>query len=248
MKLEILFAWKGLKKAINDFVQSCLVCQQAKPDRSKLSGLLQPLSVPDGAWQVISLDFVEELPISGPANCVLVIVDKFTKYRHFVPLKHPYTTSVVAKALLDHVYRLHGLLTAIVSNRDNVFTSALWRELFAFADVQLRMSIAYHSHTDDQTERPNQCLETFLRYFISGCPKKWLSWLLLAEYNSRYHSPFQHSPFEALYGYAPRYFGLSPDVAYSVPSLDEWLKERQVISELIKQQLQLCIYAHETTS
>jgi transposase InsO family protein len=177
--------------------------------------------------------------MSGSANCVLVIIDKFTKYGHFVPLKHPYTVSVVAKAFLDQVYRLHGLPTTIVSDRDSIFTSALWRELFVLADVQLCMSTTYHMQTDGQTERLNQCLETFLHYFISACPKKWLTWLLLADYwyNSSYHSAIQRSPFEALYGYAPRHFGLSPDVACSVSSLDDWLRERQVMSELIKQQL-----------
>jgi hypothetical protein len=45
-KLKQLFAWKGMKAAINDYMKSCMVCQQAKPDRSKSPGLLQPLRVP----------------------------------------------------------------------------------------------------------------------------------------------------------------------------------------------------------
>jgi hypothetical protein len=159
-----------------------MVCQQSKLDRTKLPVLLQPLSVPDGAWSTISLDFVEGLHVSGSPNCILVVVDKFTKYGYFIPLKQPFTTFLVAKLFLDHIYKLHGLPTTIVSDHDKVFTSNLWRELFALADVKLCMSSAYHPQSNGQTERLNQCLETFLNYFVSACPRKWLQWLPLAEF------------------------------------------------------------------
>jgi hypothetical protein len=67
-KLKQLFAWTRMKSDVHDFVQSFITCQQAKPDISKSPSLLQPLPVPEGAWQVISLDFVEGLPQSGHAN------------------------------------------------------------------------------------------------------------------------------------------------------------------------------------
>ena len=64
-RIKQLFAWPVLKSAVQKFVRSCLTCQQAKPDRFRLPGLLQPLHVPDRAWQVISMDFIEGLPVSG---------------------------------------------------------------------------------------------------------------------------------------------------------------------------------------
>jgi transposase InsO family protein len=127
------------------------------------------------------MDFVEGLPQSGLANCILVVVDKFTKYVHFLSLKHPYTASSVAKLYLDQIYRLHGLPLSIVSDRDRVFTSKFWQELFSLAQVKLSMSTIYHPESDGQSERVNQCMETFLRCFTSACPKKWLQWLPLAE-------------------------------------------------------------------
>ena len=63
-RMKQLFAWKGMKADVRDFVASCLTCQQAKPDRARLLGLLQPLPVPNSTWEVISLDFVEGLPRS----------------------------------------------------------------------------------------------------------------------------------------------------------------------------------------
>lgn len=128
------------------------------------------------------MDFMEGLPRSTNANCILVIVDKFSKYAHFIPLLHPFTAHSVAKLFFEHIYRLHGLPTAIVSDRDKIFTSKLWQELFLLAKVDLKMSSAYHPQTDGQTERVNQCLETYLRCFVNSCPKKWGHWLSLAEF------------------------------------------------------------------
>jgi hypothetical protein len=150
-RIKQLFAWKGLKLAVHKFVTECVTCQQAKPDRTKSPGLLQPLSISEGAWQTITMDFVEGLPQSGQANCVLVVVDKFTRYAHFIPLKHPYAAGPVAKVFLDQVYKLHGMPSAIVSDRDRVFTSHLLQELFAMAKVQLNMSSSYHPQSDGQT-------------------------------------------------------------------------------------------------
>lgn len=51
-RVKQLFAWPGLKKSVKDYVSSCTVCQQAKPDRTKYPGLLQPLPVPDQACKL----------------------------------------------------------------------------------------------------------------------------------------------------------------------------------------------------
>lgn len=238
-RMKQLFAWRGMKTAVRKFVSSCLTCQRAKPDRSKLPGLLQPLPVLAAAWQMLSLDFMEGLPPSQNVNCILVVIDSFTKYAHFLPLSHPFTASGVAKVFLNQVYRLHGLPAAIISDQDRIFTSNFWRELFRLADVQLDMSSSYHPQTDGQTERLNQSMETFLRCFANACPSKWSTWLPLAEfwYNATTHSAICCSPFEALYGYSPHHFGVSAVDSVSVPELSVWLQDRQVITELIHQHL-----------
>lgn len=140
---------------------------------------------------------------------------------------------------LDQVYRLHGMPSAIVSDRDRIFTSQLWRELFTLADVQPRMSSSYHPQSDGQTERLNQTMETFLRCFVHACPSKWLQWVPLAEYwyNTSYHSAIGRSPFEALYGYAPRHFGISSQHWMSSSDLSSWLQDRKLMDSLIKQHL-----------
>jgi hypothetical protein len=151
------------------------------------------------------MDFIEGLPSSGQYNTILVVVDCLTKYGHFVPLRHPFTALIVAQAFMSNVYRLHGMPKSIVSDRDRIFTSNIWRELFRLSGTQLQRSSSYHPQTGGQTERVNQCLETFLRSFVQSYPSKWSAWLSVAEfwYNTCPHSSLGRSPFEVLYGALP---------------------------------------------
>jgi hypothetical protein len=125
-----LFHWSGMKSAMKQFVQNCQICIQAKPDRASYPGKLQPLPVPSEAWEIVSLDFIEGLPRSDKASCILVVVDKFTKYSHFIPLSHSYTTRSVATIFLNVVYKLHRMPASIIYDRDPMFTSHFWQHLF----------------------------------------------------------------------------------------------------------------------
>jgi hypothetical protein len=73
------------------------------------------------------MDFITGLPISSGFDFILVVVDKFYRYAHFLPLKHPFTALSVATLYVKEVYRLHGLPMVIVSDRDPIFTSTPWR-------------------------------------------------------------------------------------------------------------------------
>ena len=104
--IKKLFCWRGMKQTIKAFVAACSVCHQAKPDRARYPGLLSPLPVPAEAWQMVSMDFIDGLPTSGHANCIMVVVDKLSKFAHFIPLHHPYTAQRVAQAFLDNIERI----------------------------------------------------------------------------------------------------------------------------------------------
>jgi hypothetical protein len=68
-----------MKSEVQNYVQTCQVCLQAKPDRVAYLGKLQPLPAPVEAWHTMSMDFIESLPKSGSASCILMIMDKFTR-------------------------------------------------------------------------------------------------------------------------------------------------------------------------
>lgn len=184
------------------------------------------------------MDFIEGLPISGSFNCVLVVADLLTKYAHFIPLHHPFNAAGIAKVFFNQVYRLHGLSQTVVSDRDRIFTSRFWTELFKLADVQLARSTAYHPQSDGQTEHINQCWETYFRCFVHACPSRWNEWLPNAEfwYNSSSHSAIGRSPFEALYGYPPRLLYM-PESAVVHPEVHSWATNRQWMDSLLQHHL-----------
>ncbi|KAL0342684.1 UNVERIFIED_CONTAM: Transposon Ty3-G Gag-Pol polyprotein [Sesamum calycinum] len=156
-RLKMLFYWPTVKEEVQTWIRECETCQRSKHENNAYPGLLQPLPIPEQAWSCISMDLIEGLPQSYGKDSILVVFDRLTKYSHFIPLKHPYTTVSIAKV------QLHGLPVSIVSDRDRIFTSNFWKELFGLTGVSLDMSSAYHPQTDGQTERINQCLENYLR-------------------------------------------------------------------------------------
>ena len=93
---------------------------------------------------MITMDFVEGLPRTSGYNSILVVVDKFSRYAHFIALSHPFTAFQVAQAFVANIYKLHGLPESIVSDRDPIFTSTLWKELFRLTHTKLRMSTVQH--------------------------------------------------------------------------------------------------------
>ncbi|KAF0915860.1 hypothetical protein E2562_039284 [Oryza meyeriana var. granulata] len=128
--------------------------QRYKSEHLHPAGLL-PLPVPQGVWTDIGLDFVEALPRVGEKSVILTMVDRFSKYCHFIPLAHPYSAESVAQAFFTDIVRLHGVLQSMVSDRDPVFTSTFWRELMRLMGVKLHMTTAFHLQSDGQSEAAN---------------------------------------------------------------------------------------------
>jgi len=95
-RLKRHFAWKGMKQDVESFIKQCSVSQQSKHSNTHPLGLLQPLPIPEGVWRDLSMDFIEGLPKSQGFSVILVVVDRLTKFAHFLPVKHPYTAATIA--------------------------------------------------------------------------------------------------------------------------------------------------------
>jgi len=202
--------------------------------------LLQPLLVPSGMWEAITMDFIEGLPSLEGGNAIIVVVDRFTKYGNFNALTHPFIAQDITQLFLDHFYKFHGLPAVIVTDRDKIFTNVFWKELFKKLGVRMLMSTAYHPQTDGQTERVNQCLETYLRCMAMHQSKQWFQWLSLAQwwYNSSHYSTLGISPFQALYGYAPPQMEWLAQEPTPVATMEEVLQKRANMDHALKKQLE----------
>lgn len=199
------FHFPNMRRLVQDFVRACATCQRYKSEHLHPAGLLQPLPVPSIVWADIGIDFVEALPRVHGKTVILSVVDRFSKYAHFIPLAHPYTAESVAQAFFSDIVRLHGVPQSIVSDRDPVFTSAFWRELMRLMGTKLLMSSAFHPQTDGQTEAANRVIVMYLRCFTGDRPRQWLRWLPWVEYiyNTAYQSSLHKTPFRVVYGREP---------------------------------------------
>lgn len=153
------------------------------------------------------MDFIEGLPLSEGHDMILVIVCRLTKMALFIPTYKTATSIDLAKLFLRNVFSKHGVPQDIVSDRGRHFVSNFWSSLCDHLRIKSNLSTAYHPETDGQTERVNQILEQYLRFYVNYEQDDWVSLLPLAEfaYNNTSHSATGVSPFFANKGYNPQF-------------------------------------------
>ena len=198
--------WKGIMNDCKEYVDKCIVCNRAKPDR-RGSAPVNPLPVPAYPWEVVGVDYVTNLPKSGKSKytAVMIVVCHLTKMAHFIPCTDEVTAEESADLFTHHVYRLHGVPRVLVSDRDPRFISAFWQALWRRLNTKLNMSTARRPQTDGLTERVNETMQSLLRCVCAEAGYDWASHLDMIEfsYNSFVGDAGKHSPFETYYGYQP---------------------------------------------
>jgi hypothetical protein len=199
------FFWPGMEASIKEYVRNCDHCQRDKASRHKRYGLLHPIELPVSPWDCIQMDFITDLPESLGCSLIWVVIDKFTKMAHFTPIPNR-KARTVAQYFVKEIWRLHGIPSEIISDRDSAFTSGFWMEVCEVLGIKRKMSTAFRPSTDGQTERTNQMIEAYLRTFCNYEQNDWAELLPLCEfaYNNSHATATEFSPFYANYGFHPR--------------------------------------------
>ncbi|KAE8676919.1 hypothetical protein F3Y22_tig00111569pilonHSYRG00069 [Hibiscus syriacus] len=213
----------------------------SKPETKAPTGLLQPLPIPAQVWEDITLDFIEGLPNSHGKDTILVVVDRLSKFAHFIPLTHPFTAKVVAEKFIERVVKLHGMTRSIISDHDPIFISKFWQEFFKLSGSKLMLSSAYHPQTDGQTEVVNHCVEQYLRCFVHQWSREWSNYITWAEYwyNTTYHASIKMTPYQALYGRLPPLLPAYPEGLSPVHEVDQMLLHHDELLHQLKTNLEI---------
>jgi hypothetical protein len=174
------------------------------------------------------------------STVILVVVDRFSKAAHFGMLPTSFTAQKVADLFAHMVFKHHGMPRSMVSDRDAIFMSQFWQQLFRNCGTKLRMSSAYHPQSDGQTEVVNKALQQYLRCFVNTKPSLWGKFLHLAEwhYNTTIHSSTGYSPFQVVFGKPPPTLPAYIAGSSHLEALDTTLIDRDTILQTLRKKLE----------
>ncbi|KAL0166846.1 hypothetical protein M9458_038690, partial [Cirrhinus mrigala] len=206
------------------------------------AGKLHPLPIPNRPWSHLGVDFMTDLPSSDGNTCILVIVDRFSKFCHLLPLKGLLTAMETAECLFNHVFRYYGIPEDIVSDRGPQFISRVWKSFFKLLGVTVSLSSGYHPQTNGQTERKIQEVGRFLRTFCHGHQNSWNQFLGWAEYaqNSLRQPSTGLTPFQCVLGFQPPLFPWNGEPS-GVPAVDHWFRESERVWDTAHHHLQRAV-------
>jgi hypothetical protein len=164
---------------VASFIKNCSVYQAIKTPNHKPYGLLQPLPTPEAPWLEISMDFITNLSSSKGKMVIWVIVDRRSKFSHFLALPTHYTTSSLASIFMREIYHLHGLPKTIVFDRAHCSSTVFGQKYSS------RWVLKYFIRVPATHKRIS-----YLRAFVFYAPTTWQHYLYLAKfsYNTNFHS------------------------------------------------------------
>ena len=163
----------------------------------------QPEAMP---FETVAIDFITKLPISHGYDSVLTVTDHdCSKATIFIPCVEEISGEETAALYAKHVFTRFRLPSKIISDRDPRFASKFTRELCKILGINQNISTAYHPRTDGQSERSNQWLEQYLRFWVNERQDDWAQHLPIAEFvhNNWPNESTCESPFHILMGYHP---------------------------------------------
>jgi hypothetical protein len=218
-----------MKRFVASYVQGCAECQANKIRTHPPTVPLVPNEVPSRPFQVMSTDFITDLPKCEGFDAVSIWVNRGYKTVYIVPTRKKVTSAETSDLFIHYVFPHTGIIEQLISDRGPQFVSQISQHIFKTLGIKSTMSTAYHPQTDGQTERFNQELEQYLRTFCNYRQDDWVKWLPLAQFahNSQVTTSTGCSPFDLLYGFTPRSLPRIasdapwPDVEVRLKALDD---------------------------
>ncbi|KAL0176948.1 hypothetical protein M9458_029278 [Cirrhinus mrigala] len=227
------FLWPAMARDVRQYVQGCKECAMSKSPRHLPAGKLHPLPVPNRPWSHLGVDFMTDLPSSDGNTCILVIIDRFSKFCRLIPLKGLPTALETAETLFNHVFRYY---------EDPNSSQEYGDRIFRLLGVTISLSSGYHPQTNGQTERKIQEVGRFLRTFCHGHQDSWNKFLGWAEYaqNSLRQPTTGLTPFQCVLGFQRPLFPWDGEPS-EVPAVDYWFRESERVWDAAHHHLQRAV-------
>jgi hypothetical protein len=246
--VRLYYWWPGMTAFIRTYVAGCATCQQFKVNTRPSKPSLYP--IPSGSSRLfgaIGLDFMTDLPTAdNGSDSIMVVVDHgLSKGVVLIPTtKIGLTAERTAELFLVHVYSRFGLPDSTLTNRGPQFESEFWQELCKSLGIKSKLTTAFHPQTNGGTERVNREIQLYLSIFCINNPSSWSQALKKAEFvhNNRPHADRSQSPFELMYGAAPKaiiepYYKGNIDNQQRLTQLEQWRSDALLAHKYARQKM-----------
>jgi len=203
-RIQQSYYWPGLRASVEKYVRSCSTCQHRNIAKCQLKAPLQILPTV-GVFQRIYMDFVICPKSARGHTSILTVICSTSKFLVAVPMRSQ-SAIATATALIEHVFLVYGFPNELFSDRGTNFTSEIVRSVTYLMNVHSVFSSAYSPHSSGQVERVNQTVVDILAKIVESERVRWSDLLPYAvwAYNSSVHSSTGFSPYQVVFGLAPR--------------------------------------------
>ena len=153
--LQNFFQWSKMRANVDQYIRNYHVCRRSKVFKNDQYDQLQSIFVKKKSWQNISLNFMTNLSKNKNHNAILMIVDRFSKMRHYIVCrveKKSINIEKTIKLFVQNVWKLHELLKTIISNKNLQFIFLTWQVLCKILNIKIKLSTIFHSEIDGQNE------------------------------------------------------------------------------------------------
>jgi hypothetical protein len=155
---------------VKQYIKNCHTCKRVKTARDKYHELLNSLSIFDSSWTNIILDFETKLLNNKDYNVILIMIDKSNKMHHYISCindENETTIEKTTKVFIQHVWKLHELLTTMIFDRDFQFISLVWDTSCKMLRIKTKLFTAFYSKTNDQNKIFNRKMKRYLRAYVN---------------------------------------------------------------------------------
>jgi transposase InsO family protein len=196
------YYWPNYADDVIQWATTCPLCQRYKAGRPANLGLLHP-KASEGPFTTIAVDHVSGFPTWNGYSYILTIIDQFTRWCWFVPVKDE-TAETAAKVVYENVLMDHGMPNRILSDRGSAFTSKIWERVCQRFGIKKALITTRHAQSNANVERLHRHYPKALA-ILSRLRKDWPLYCKEVQFAYRTQSVSRvgYSPFEMLYGRSP---------------------------------------------